>query len=102
MTFIGDRSYSLYLVQGVAGVVAASVVPAFGSGSTATAVAVAVTGLFMADARYRGVELPFIAVGRRWVAWRTRTAPSGPAARRRDLTAASAVSGPPRVASGRQ
>lgn len=80
LTFVGDRSYSLYLVQGVAGVVAASVVPAFASGSTATAVAITVTGLIMADALYRGVELPFIAVGRRWVAWRTRPAPSGASA----------------------
>lgn len=70
MTFVGDRSYSLYLVQGLGGVVAASVVPRFGGPSSLTALAVLVTSLLLADLLHRGVEQPFIALGRRWTARR--------------------------------
>jgi peptidoglycan/LPS O-acetylase OafA/YrhL len=79
LTFVGDRSYSLYLVQGVAGVVAASVVPRFGAASTTAAVAVLVIGLLLADLLYRWVELPFIALGRRFTSTRQRpvAAPGG-------------------------
>ncbi|MBW0115007.1 acyltransferase family protein [Pseudonocardia abyssalis] len=70
MTFLGDRSYSLYLVQGLAGVIAASVVPRFGVLSSSTALAVLVTSLLLADLLYRGVEKPFIGLGRTWTSHR--------------------------------
>jgi peptidoglycan/LPS O-acetylase OafA/YrhL len=64
MTAIGERSYSLYLVQGLAGFAVAAMVPALATARTLTAVAVWIVSLLIADLLHRWVELPFIAVGR--------------------------------------
>jgi peptidoglycan/LPS O-acetylase OafA/YrhL len=61
----GDRSYSLYLIQGVAGMVVAATLPALAGHPTLTAVAVLAVALIMADVLYRWIELPGIALGRR-------------------------------------
>jgi peptidoglycan/LPS O-acetylase OafA/YrhL len=72
---VGDRSYSLYLVQGIAGLVVAATVPALATGRTLTAVAVWIVSLLIADLLHRWVELPFIAVGRRATRRRPRMVP---------------------------
>ncbi|WNV87715.1 acyltransferase [Umezawaea sp. Da 62-37] len=66
MRFVGDRSYSLYLVQGIAGG-AVALVGSFGDAHPLVVLAVA---LVMAHVLHRVVELPMIAVGRRVVARR--------------------------------
>jgi peptidoglycan/LPS O-acetylase OafA/YrhL len=73
MVFAGERSYSLYLIQGVAGIAVAATVPLFATHRTLTALVVTTVGLLMADLLYRGVELPGIALGRRWIAGRRST-----------------------------
>ncbi|SDZ21121.1 Peptidoglycan/LPS O-acetylase OafA/YrhL, contains acyltransferase and SGNH-hydrolase domains [Amycolatopsis xylanica] len=70
MRFIGERSYSLYLLQGVAGIAVAATIPQFSAHRTLTAVAVTLVSLAMADMLYRWVEQPMIGVGRRIVARR--------------------------------
>jgi peptidoglycan/LPS O-acetylase OafA/YrhL len=65
VTFVGDRSYSLYLVQGLAGIVVAEVVPALATHRTITAAAVLAVSVLLADLLYRWVERPFIELGRR-------------------------------------
>ncbi|RLK60062.1 acyltransferase family protein [Actinokineospora cianjurensis] len=65
MVFIGERSYSLYLLQNIAGFVVASAIPMFAPHGLATAVVVTAVGVLMADVIYRRVELPMIALGRR-------------------------------------
>ncbi|MFC4942139.1 acyltransferase family protein [Pseudonocardia sp. GCM10023141] len=80
LTFVGDRSYSLYLVQALAGLVVAATIPALGVHRTVTAVVVLAVALLMADLMYRWVEQPAIALGRRWVAApQRRTEESRPA-----------------------
>ncbi len=64
--FVGERSYSLYLVQGIAGGAVALV----GSFGVAHPVVVLAVALAMAHVLHRAVELPMIAVGRRVVARR--------------------------------
>lgn len=66
MRFVGERSYSLYLVQGIAGG-AVALVGTFGGARPVVVLAVA---LVLAHVLYRVVELPMIAVGRRVVARR--------------------------------
>jgi peptidoglycan/LPS O-acetylase OafA/YrhL len=70
MRFIGERSYSLYLMQGVVAVAVAGAIPQFAPHRTLTAVAVTIVGLLAADLLYRWVEVPMIDVGRRVIARR--------------------------------
>lgn len=65
MVWLGERSYSLYLVQQVAAVVLLSTVPALPDEHIVTAVGVTLVGLAMADLLYRWVELPMIGLGKR-------------------------------------
>jgi peptidoglycan/LPS O-acetylase OafA/YrhL len=64
LRFIGDRSYSLYLTQILAGMVAQSLFPTDVRGHVLTLIT-AVIALAMADLLYRGVEQPMIRIGRR-------------------------------------
>ncbi|MEU7477564.1 acyltransferase [Lentzea sp. NPDC042327] len=68
MQFVGERSYSLYLVQ----TVAATVIWFFWPELSGTGQAVAVTalGLALASVLYRAVEIPMINLGRRVIARR--------------------------------
>jgi peptidoglycan/LPS O-acetylase OafA/YrhL len=70
LRFIGERSYSLYLMQGVVAVALAGAIPQFAPHRTLTAVAVTIVGLLAADLLYRWVEVPMIDVGRRIIARR--------------------------------
>ena len=71
LRFVGERSYSLYLVQGVAG----SAVALVGSFGGARPVVVLAVALVFAHVLHRVVELPMIAVGRRVVARRRSVSP---------------------------
>ncbi|MCS7477538.1 acyltransferase family protein [Umezawaea endophytica] len=71
LRFVGERSYSLYLVQGVAGGAVALV----GSFGGARPVVVLLVALGLAHVLHRAVELPMIAVGRRVVARRNSVSP---------------------------
>lgn len=77
--FVGERSYSLYLLQVLAGVAVTWLVKVgdhlLGVGfvlhfGTTMAFLVAIVALAMADVLYRLVEQPCIRLGRRIVAWR--------------------------------
>ncbi|UWP87739.1 acyltransferase family protein [Dactylosporangium fulvum] len=77
--FIGERSYSLYLVQVLAGAAVLWLVEVgnqlLGTGfvlnyGNTRAILVAIVSLVMADVLYRLVEQPCIKLGRRIVAWR--------------------------------
>jgi peptidoglycan/LPS O-acetylase OafA/YrhL len=88
MRFIGERSYSVYLLQGVAATVVALSIPQLAAHRTLTAVVVTVVALLVSDVLYRWVEVPMIEAGRKVVAWRkTRadnrsdTTPSNPKGR---------------------
>jgi peptidoglycan/LPS O-acetylase OafA/YrhL len=70
MRFVGERSYSLYLVQAVISMAVAGAIPQFATRGTLTAVAVAIVALLAADLLYRWVEVPMIDVGRRIIARR--------------------------------
>jgi peptidoglycan/LPS O-acetylase OafA/YrhL len=70
MRFIGERSYSVYLLQGVAASVVALSIPQLGVHRTLTALVVTVVALIVSDVLYRWVEVPMIDVGRKVVAWR--------------------------------
>jgi peptidoglycan/LPS O-acetylase OafA/YrhL len=64
--FVGERSYSLYLIQGVAAIVVLSSAPALRNGSgTIRMVIILVVALLAADLIYRWAEAPLIEVGRR-------------------------------------
>ncbi|GIG59469.1 acyltransferase [Longispora fulva] len=63
---IGDRSYALYLLQPLAGLMAGGVLAA--PGTTRNALLVAAIALGMADLMYRVVEQPMIRLGRRLTA----------------------------------
>ncbi|WP_326569399.1 acyltransferase [Amycolatopsis rhabdoformis] len=65
LRFIGERSYSLYLIQSIAGWTLAGLVPPLGQPRTLTALGVTAVALLMADLLYRWVELPMIGLGRR-------------------------------------
>ncbi len=75
LVFVGERSYSLYLIQSIASRVAGGLVPALGHRSTGFFVATTVVALLAADLMYRWVELPMIEVGRRLAARVSRPAP---------------------------
>ncbi|MEO6085784.1 MAG: hypothetical protein ABIQ18_21985 [Umezawaea sp.] len=66
MRFVGERSYSLYLVQGIAGGAVALV------GTFGARLAVA---LVLAHVLYRLVELPMITVGQKVLARRNARPP---------------------------
>ncbi|TWP45481.1 acyltransferase [Lentzea tibetensis] len=69
MQFIGERSYSLYLVQGISATVIAFIVPELSG--IGQAVAVTTLGLIFASILYKTVELPMISCGRRVIARRS-------------------------------
>ncbi|MCO1599553.1 acyltransferase [Micromonospora sp. RHAY321] len=75
LVFIGERSYSMYLVQSIAARVAIGLLPAMGRRSTAVFLGAVVVALVVADVLYRWVELPMIEVGRRLAARVTRRGP---------------------------
>ncbi|MBM0279232.1 acyltransferase family protein [Micromonospora tarensis] len=75
LVFVGERSYSLYLVQAIAARAAAGLVPAIAHRSTAFFLATTVVGLVIADVLYRWIELPMIEVGRRLAARVSRPGP---------------------------
>ncbi|MDX8049287.1 acyltransferase [Lentzea sp. BCCO 10_0798] len=77
--FVGDRSYSLYLFQGIAGFMVAGMLPRFAVYGTLTAVVVTLVSLLLADVVYRWVEHPAIELGRRIIARRSqKSAPVNP------------------------
>lgn len=66
MVFVGQRSYSVYLVQFLAGAATAGLFPRLsGSHSPGTAMVTWVVSLLFADLLYRRVEQPMIAFGKR-------------------------------------
>ncbi len=65
MRIVGERSYSLYLIQMVAGLTIAATIPIFAIPRTATVIAVACLAFVMADVLYRWVELPMIGLGKK-------------------------------------
>jgi peptidoglycan/LPS O-acetylase OafA/YrhL len=67
MVFIGERSYSLYLVQSLGYFVAVGLVPALAPQRTLTFVVTTVVSLCIADVLYRYVEQPMMGIGRRIV-----------------------------------
>ena len=64
MVFIGERSYSVYLVQGVGGVAVAATIPRLHHWPTLNWIGVGLASLAVADLLYRFVEQPLIRVGR--------------------------------------
>lgn len=64
MRFVGERSYSLYLVQQIAAIVLMATFPMFRIERTFTAIVVTVVAILMADLLFRHVEQPMIAAGR--------------------------------------
>ncbi|MGW4484394.1 acyltransferase family protein [Amycolatopsis sp. NPDC004368] len=76
LRFIGERSYSLYLIQSIAGWTLAGLVPQLAHPRTLTAVGVTAVALLMADLLYRWVELPMIALGRRVTAKPAKPVPA--------------------------
>ena len=64
LVFVGERSYSLYLVQYLAMTTVIALVPSYAGHSTRLFVATTVLGLLAADLLYRWVEQPMIGVGR--------------------------------------
>ncbi|MBM0236102.1 acyltransferase [Micromonospora sp. ATA32] len=95
LVFVGERSYSLYLVQYLAAKTAIGLVPAFAAHGTRLFLATTVIGLLAADLLFRWVEQPMIVVGRR-IAGKGRTVPALPT---RASTPLPTVSGEP-VTSG--
>jgi peptidoglycan/LPS O-acetylase OafA/YrhL len=65
LEFIGARSYSLYLVQFIAGIIVAGLATTFTESRLITAIATTLVALALADLLYRWVEQPMIGVGRR-------------------------------------
>jgi peptidoglycan/LPS O-acetylase OafA/YrhL len=68
MRFVGERSYSLYLLQGPVHFVVILAVPGLGRNHTTTAVVVFLVALAIADLIHRWVEKPLIDVGKRIIA----------------------------------
>ncbi|MEU4333648.1 acyltransferase [Micromonospora lupini] len=79
LVFVGERSYSMYLVQFIAAQVAIGLLPTKGRHGTVIFVGAVVVGLILADVLYRWVELPMIGVGRRLAARVSRPASRGDA-----------------------
>ncbi|MFI5608548.1 acyltransferase family protein [Amycolatopsis sp. NPDC051903] len=67
MRFVGERSYSLYLLQGPVHFAVVQAVPALGHSRLLTAVTVFVVDLAVADLIHRWVEQPMIAYGKRLI-----------------------------------
>jgi peptidoglycan/LPS O-acetylase OafA/YrhL len=88
LRFVGERSYSLYLIQIVVAVTLAGAIPQLAPHRTLTAVAVTIGGLLAADLLYRWVEVPMIDVGRRIIARRRAKAAPVAAVAEPALTAA--------------
>ncbi|MEV0808601.1 acyltransferase [Micromonospora sp. NPDC050200] len=78
LAFIGERSYSLYLVQYIAAAVVAGLAPSVPRGTTFF-LATVVVGLLAADLLHRWVELPMIDLGRRLAARGRKAAPEAAA-----------------------
>lgn len=71
LRWIGERSYGLYLVQGIAGfAVAGTFTATLSTHRTLTAIAVTLVGLILADFLHRWVEQPMIKAGRTLVTLR--------------------------------
>lgn len=64
MRFIGERSYALYLVQGVAGVAVAATFPRLHHWPTLNWIGVGLASLAIADLLHRHLEQPLIKLGR--------------------------------------
>ena len=75
LRFIGDRSYSLYLVQVLAAITAQALFPKDPRGHVHMLITVLI-GLVIADVLYRWVEQPMIQLGRRLTGRRARQAPA--------------------------
>ncbi|WP_298043372.1 acyltransferase family protein [uncultured Citricoccus sp.] len=73
MTWVGDRSYSLYLWHWPAIVIARRVWPDSGLG----VISAVVVAILLADLTYRYVEEPFKRLGYRSLKWRTVVVPGG-------------------------
>jgi peptidoglycan/LPS O-acetylase OafA/YrhL len=67
MRFVGERSYSLYLLQGPVHFVVVQAVPGLAVNRTVTALTVFFVGLAIADLIHRWVEKPLIDVGKRLI-----------------------------------
>ncbi|MBJ8345432.1 acyltransferase [Antrihabitans sp. YC2-6] len=76
MNYLGERSYSIYLVQVLAGLMVVSAMPSLHG--TGKAIGVLVVSIIAADVLYRHVEVPMIALGRRFLAARVVMAKSEP------------------------
>jgi peptidoglycan/LPS O-acetylase OafA/YrhL len=81
MVFIGERSYSLYLVQLIAAATVSGLLPSSAHSGTRYLVATVLVGLAGADLLYRWVEQPMIEVGRRLAARQRGPAREVPPAR---------------------
>jgi peptidoglycan/LPS O-acetylase OafA/YrhL len=68
MRFVGERSYSLYLLQGPVHFVVVQAVPGLAQHRTVSALTVFLVGLAIADLIHRWVEKPLIDVGKRLIA----------------------------------
>jgi len=68
MKFIGERSYSIYLVQQFAAMFVMATFPMFRIERTFTAFVVTAVAIMIADLLFRWVEQPMIEVGRKLVA----------------------------------
>ncbi|WP_177328783.1 acyltransferase family protein [Amycolatopsis australiensis] len=68
MRFIGERSYSLYLLQGPVHFAVVQAVPGLAVNRTVTALTVFVVGLAIADLIHRWVEKPLIGFGKQVIA----------------------------------
>lgn len=75
MRYIGDRSYSIYLVQGMAGVAVAAMFPKLLNWPTLNWIGVGLVSLALADLLFRYVEQPLIEVGRNVVNRRKKADP---------------------------
>ncbi|HEY3711933.1 MAG TPA: acyltransferase [Amycolatopsis sp.] len=70
MRFVGERSYSLYLLQGPVHFAVIQAVPSLAQNRLVSAVTVFVVALAIADLIHRWVEQPMIATGKRLISWR--------------------------------
>ncbi|ADJ50054.1 acyltransferase [Amycolatopsis mediterranei S699] len=68
MRFVGERSYSLYLLQGPVHFVVVQAVPGLGAHRTVSGLTVFLVGLAIADLIHRWVEKPLIDVGKQLIA----------------------------------
>ncbi|MFC9250461.1 acyltransferase family protein [Amycolatopsis thailandensis] len=70
MRFVGERSYSLYLLQGPVHFVVVEAVPPLGENRMISALTVFAVGLGIADLIHRWVEQPMILTGKKLIARR--------------------------------